>query len=75
MSIVFRNREGQAIKTWVNVEYSHHGIPMVGDIVVLHWGDYGEQSERYIVCRRVFDGTKVDSIDLIVEPYDVEGVH
>ena len=70
MSIVFRTEDGQAIKTWVNVEYSGHGIPMAGDIVILHWGDYNEDEERYVVLRRVFGGTKIDSIDLIVERYE-----
>lgn len=75
MSIVFRNKEGQAIKTWVNVEYAGHGIPMAGDIVILHWGDYGEDEEAHIVCQRVFDGRETDKVFLVVEPYDVEGVH
>lgn len=70
MSIVFRTEDGQAIKTWVNVEYSHHGIPVAGDLVVLHWGDYNEEAETYMVIRRVFDGTRVDGIDLIVKRYE-----
>ena len=70
MSIVFRTEDGQAIKTWVNMEYSHRGIPMAGDIVVLHWGDYNEDAEKYTVLRRVIDGTKTESIDLIVRKYE-----
>ena len=70
MSIVFRTEDGQAIKTWVNVEYSGHGIPVAGDIVVLHWGDFNVESEEYVVLRRVFDGMKTESIDLIVRRYE-----
>ena len=70
MSIVFRTEDGQAIKTWVNVEYDRRGVPMAGDIVVLHWGDYNEESERYTVLRRVFDGTRTESVDIIVKRYE-----
>lgn len=67
MHIVFKNTEGQAIKTWVNVEYSGHGLPMIGDIVLLHWGDYNEIEERYIIKQRIFDGCNTDRIECIVE--------
>ena len=71
MSIVFKTKDGQAIKTWVNVEYADNGLPMIGDIVKLHWGDYHEDEEEYIVLRRVFDGCKVDRIECIVERFQI----
>lgn len=70
MSIVFRNRQGQAIKTWCNMEYSGHGMPMAGDVVLLHWGDHGGQEEAYRVVRRIFDGRDMGVVVLIVERYE-----
>ena len=55
----------------VNVEYDRRGIPMIGDIVILHWGDDGEKEERYIVCRREFDVRDLDRIVFIVERHEV----
>ena len=77
MRIVFRN-EGQAIKTWVNVEYDRRGIPAIGDVVVLHWGDDGDDDgERYVVCQREYDGRDLETLVLHVtpEPDASEGVH
>lgn len=65
MRIIFKNTEGQAIKTWHNME--EHPLPMIGDIVVLHWGDYNQNELRYIVKQRVFDGCNLDKIEYIVE--------
>ena len=68
--------EGQAIKTWVNVEYDRRGIPAIGDVVVLHWGDDGEDDgERYVVCQ--YDGRDLETLVLHVtpEPDASEGVH
>ena len=66
MQIIFQTEEGSFIKSWPNVEYFVHGIPMSGDHVFLHFGDKGEESEEYVVVRRVFDGLKSDSVYLIV---------
>ena len=62
MNITFLDKEGKFIKQWPNVEYSGHGIPNTGDHVILHWGDYNEESEEYIVLYRTFDGTRVNSV-------------
>lgn len=67
MTIEFRDREWKYIKSWPNMEYAGHGIPMQGDHVVLHWGDNGEDSEEYAVVSRVFDGMRPDVVTLIIE--------
>lgn len=74
MGIVFKNTEGRAIKTWVGMEYLKGGLPMAGDIVVLHWGDYLEEAESYIVKRRIYDGCSLDTVVCIVEPIDKEKI-
>ena len=74
MHIVFKNTEGQAIKTWLNMEHVRHGLPMIGDVVKLHWGDYNEEEESYVVKRRIFDGCELDRIECVVEKIEEDGV-
>lgn len=69
MSIRFEDSEGNWIKTWPNVEYAGHGIPEKGDHVLLHYGDYGEEVEEYVVLWRVYDGKRPDSVILVVEKF------
>jgi hypothetical protein len=42
-------------------------VPAVGDVVVLHFGDYNEESLPYAVCLRVIDGTKPDFIKIFIK--------
>lgn len=52
------------IKQWPNWDGV---IPIIGDTVVLHFGDYNEIEEEYkVVSRRIF-GDDSDKIVLIVE--------
>ena len=52
------------IKQWPNWDGV---IPVVGDIVVLHFGDYNEIEEEYeVISRRIF-GDDSDKIILTVE--------
>lgn len=69
MVIRFEDRDGNWIKSWPNVEYSDHGVPTSGDHVLLHWGDYGEEVEDFVVLWRVFDGKRPDSVILVVERF------
>lgn len=66
MNIIFKTEQGQAIKTWTDWEVSFQGLPMVGDIVKLYWGDDWENGERYIVKRRVYDMKVLDIVVCIV---------
>lgn len=66
MSIVFENEDGQALKTWVNAE-DMGGCPMMGDHVILHWGDDDSVEEgEYEVIYRIIDGMVSDRIRCIV---------
>ena len=52
------------IKQWPNWDGV---IPVVGDIVVLHFGDYNEIEEEYKVISRKILGDDSDKIILMVE--------
>ena len=67
MSITFTDKEGNFIKCWPGVEYAEHGIPNVGDHVLLHWGDYNEDIEEYVVLWRTFDGVRPDVVYCTIE--------
>ncbi|MBQ9232345.1 MAG: hypothetical protein IJ190_14360 [Prevotella sp.] len=71
MTIEFRDKDWKYLKQWPNVGIPERGIPLRGDHVVLHWGDYGEESEEYVVLRRVFDGMRDDVVVLVVEKYEL----
>ena len=63
-TLEFRTAEMAYIKQWPNWDGV---IPIVGDIVVLHFGDYYEIEEEYKVISRRILGTYSDKIILIVE--------
>jgi hypothetical protein len=69
MVIRFEDRDGNWIKSWPWAEYTKRGMPNTGDHVLLHWGDYGEEVEEYVVLWRVFDGKRPDSVILVVEKF------
>ena len=52
---------GEFIKQWPNWTGV---VPAVGDMVVLHFGDYKEEECIYSVRLRVIDGTRPDLIKL-----------
>lgn len=64
-TIEFRDAIGCGyIKQWTNWDGI---IPIVGDVVVLHFGDYNEIEEEYKVISRRILGDDSDKIILIVE--------
>ena len=64
-TIEFRDATGWGyIKQWPNWDGV---IPIVGDIVVLHFGDYNEIEEEYKVISRRIHGDDSDKIILMVE--------
>ena len=73
MTIVFTDYNNRNyIKSWPNVEYSKVTLPGINDYVILHWGDYNEKEEYYRVKGRIYDGAKLDVVELLVE-YIPEG--
>lgn len=60
----YRNGTGEFIKQWPNWTGV---VPAVGDMVLLHYGDYNEEEQGYVVNMRVIDGTRPDSIRLFVD--------
>ena len=63
ITITFYNfQNNKYIKQW----YWLGVIPVVGDYVVLHFGDYNEEEATYKVMKRIINGLKSDSIDLYV---------
>lgn len=63
ITITFYNfQNNEYIKQW----YWFGVIPVVGDYVVLHFGDCNEEEATYKVMKRVINGLKSDSIDLYV---------
>lgn len=63
MFIEFRDREGGYIKQWPNWSGI---VPVVGDTVLIHFGDYNEKEEAYYVEDRYISGTEPDKIVLYV---------
>lgn len=64
-TIEFRDEIGWGyIKQWPNWDGV---IPIVGDVVVLHFGDYNEIEEEYKVISRRILGDYSDKIILMVE--------
>ena len=51
------------LKDWVNWTGE---IPLRGDVVLMHFGDYNEHEEKYRVMSRVIDGTSPDDINVFV---------
>ena len=65
MTIEFRDAIGCGyIKQWPNWSGV---IPIAGDVVVLHFGDYNEIEEEYEVITRRILGDDSDKIILMVE--------
>lgn len=64
MTIEFRNRNDEYIKQWSNWTGV---IPNKGDTVVIHFGDYAEESYSYEVEELIIDGTKPDKVVLIID--------
>lgn len=55
---------GDFIKQWPNWTGI---VPVVNDIVVLHYGDRNEEEREYVVHMRVIDGTKPDDVKLLIK--------
>ena len=60
----YKNGTGEFIKQWPNWTGV---VPAVGDLVVLHYGDYNEEDVTYRVRLRVIDGTRPDYIKIFIE--------
>ena len=58
---------GFRIKQWPNWSGE---IPQKDDIVILHFGDNNEEERRYIVQRRMIDGTRPDKVYVELEFID-----
>ena len=54
---------GNLIKHWPNWSGE---VPQKGDLVRLHFGDNNEEEESYAVFNRIIDGTKPDSVIVII---------
>ena len=63
MTIEFRNRDYKYVKQWPNWTGI---IPIAGDTVVIHFGDYAEEEYSYEVEERIIDGTNTDKVVLII---------
>lgn len=51
------------LRDWVNWTGE---VPMIGDCVLIHFGDDNEEERKYRVVGRVIDGRKSCDIDIIV---------
>ena len=51
------------LRDWVNWTGE---VPMIGDCVLIHFGDDNEKEYKYRVVGRVFDGRYSEDIDIIV---------
>ena len=58
---------GPYLKSWPNWIGV---IPQIGDTVILHFGDFNEESERYKVVDRLISGTDPDSVVIHLEWID-----
>lgn len=67
MTIEFRDRDENYIKQWPNWDGI---VPLIDDIVVLHFGDNNEVEEFYEVEGREISGTKSDKIVLYINKID-----
>ena len=66
----FDDATGEFIKQWPNWSGV---VPAVGDVVVLHFCDYNDESRPYTVCLRVIDGTKPDFIKIFIKTLTPDG--
>lgn len=58
------DREPNHIKNWPNWTGE---IPYLGDVVIMHFGDYNEEIVRCTVMHRYIDGTKPDWVGIVVK--------
>ena len=64
VQISFYNSEtGDFIKQWPNWTGV---VPVVNDIVVLHYGDHNDEEREYVVHMRVINGTRPDHVKLLI---------
>ena len=64
MTIEFITTYGDYIKQWPNWSGV---VPMIGDEILLHFGDNNEREVRYKVRNRVISGTEPDKVVLYIE--------
>lgn len=55
---------GEPIKQWPNWTGV---VPVVDDIVVLHYGDSNEEKREYVVHMMVINGTRPDHVKLLIK--------
>lgn len=55
--------EKKYLRDWVNWDGE---VPMIGDSVLIHFGDDNEKEYKYRVVGRVIDGRFSNDIDIIV---------
>lgn len=60
----YENGTGRYIKQW---PFWSGVVPVVGDLLVLHFGDDNEEEHHYIVHGRVIDGTRPDYIKIFIK--------
>ena len=63
----YENGTGEFIKQWPNWTGV---VPVIDDIVALHFGDHNEEERIYSVRFRVIDGTRPDFIKLYIRKCD-----
>lgn len=59
----YENGTGAFIKQWPNWTGV---VPAIDDLVVLHFGDYNEDEQPYVVRLRIIDGTHPDRIKIFI---------
>jgi hypothetical protein len=62
----------QYIKQWPNWRGV---VPVVGDLLLLHFGDNNEETCGYVVQKRLIDGTAPDYILIYIERIKEENSH
>lgn len=65
MTIEFRS--GHYIKQWPNWTGE---IPQKDDVVLLHFGDYNEEEQKYVVLYRIISETEPNKVVVEVELID-----
>ena len=65
MTIIINDCDGLYTKTWYN--WDRNIVPQVGDILIIHFGDYNEIAQQATVIARVFDGTRPDMVYLTTD--------
>lgn len=65
MIIIINDCNGNYIKMWHYRD--NKPIPQVGDILIIHFGDYNEVAQQVTVIARIFDGTRPDMVYLTTD--------